>query len=118
MFHVKHLAQEIPMTVNYCGRQLTRTLGYAAHAYHKKEGATLHPGACKHSLQYDGRPDERFGVRVGTQNLDGRNGSGGEVCDELRKRMIDVCCLLEERLRGQGTRILGMKGSRYKLWWS
>ena len=25
-----------------------------------------------------------------------------EVCEELTKRMIDVCCLLEVRLRGQG----------------
>ena len=29
--------------------------------------------------------------------------------------MIDVCCLLEVRWRGQGAR---MKGRRYKLWWS
>ena len=26
---------------------------------------------------------------------------GGEVCEELRKRMIDVCCLHEVRWRGQ-----------------
>ena len=32
--------------------------------------------------------------------------------------MIDVCCLLEVRWRGQGTRMLGMIGRRYKLWWS
>ena len=32
--------------------------------------------------------------------------------------MIDVCCLLEVRWRGQGARMLGMKGRRYKLWWS
>ena len=36
---------------------------------HKKEGATLHPGACKYRLQYDGKPDECFGVRVETWNL-------------------------------------------------
>ena len=41
-----------------------------------------------------------------------------EVCEELRKRMIDVCCLLEVRWRWQGTRMLEMKGRRYKLWWS
>ena len=34
----------------------------------------------------------------------------GEVCEELRKRMIDVCCLQEVRLRGHGARMLGMKG--------
>ena len=30
--------------------------------------------------------------------------------------MIDVCCLLEVRWGGQGTKMLGMKGRRYKLW--
>ena len=65
------------MTVNYCGRQLARSLGWTAPAYHKKEGATPHPGACKHSLQYDGRSDERFGVRVGTWSLGSLCGKGG-----------------------------------------
>ena len=32
--------------------------------------------------------------------------------------MIDVWCLQEVRWRGQGTRMLGMKGRIYKLWWS
>ena len=40
---------------------------------------------------------------------------GGEVCEELRKRMIDVCCLQEVRWRWQGVR---MKRRRYRLWWS
>ena len=44
-------------------------------------------------------------------NLDSLSGKGGEVCEELRKRMIDVCCW-------QGARMLGMKGRRYRLWWS
>ena len=29
-----------------------------------------------------------------------------------------MCCLLAVRWRGQGARMLGMKGRRYKLWWS
>ena len=41
-----------------------------------------------------------------------------EVCEEVRKRMIVVCCLQEVRWRGQGSMMLGMKGRRYKLWWS
>ena len=65
MLHVKHLAAKILMVVNYCGLQIAERLGLAAPAYHKKEGATPHPGTRKHSLQYDGRPDERFGVQVG-----------------------------------------------------
>ena len=64
-----------------------------APAYHRKEVATLHPGACRHSLQYDGRPDWCFGVRVGTWNLGNLSGKGGEVCEELRNRMNDMCCL-------------------------
>ena len=45
-------------------------------AYHKKEGATLHPGACKNSLLCDVRPDRRFGVRVGTWNVGSLIGKG------------------------------------------
>ena len=72
MLHVRHLAP-----INYCGRQLARWLGSAAPACHEKEDAIPHPAACKHSLQYDGWPDGRFGVRVGTWNLGSLTGMGG-----------------------------------------
>ena len=42
----------------------------------------------------------------------------GEACEEQIKRIIDVCCLQEVRWIGQGARMLGMKGRRYKQWWS
>ena len=29
-----------------------------------------------------------------------------------------MCWLQEVKLKGQGARMLGMKGRRYKLWWS
>ena len=29
-----------------------------------------------------------------------------------------MCCLQEVRWRGQGARFMGVKGKRYKLWWS
>ena len=64
MLHVKHLAPKIPMALNYCGHQLARRLGWVTPAYHKKQGAITHPGECKLSPQYDGRPDGR--LRVGT----------------------------------------------------
>ena len=118
MIHVKHLARKVFMAVKYCGHQLALMLGWAASTYHEKESATPHPGACKHSLQYDRRPYEGLGVRVGTWNLGSLSGKGGEVCEELRKGMIDVCFLQEVGLRGQGARMLGMKGRRYKLWGS
>ena len=56
-------------------------------------------------------------MRVWTCNL-GSLSEDGEICEELRKRMIDVCCSQDVRWRGQGARILGMKGRRYKQWWS
>ena len=49
-------------------------------------------------------------MRVGTWNIVSGSGKGGEICEELRKRMIDVCCLQEVRWRGQGARKPGMKG--------
>ena len=45
------------------------------------------------------------------------SGRGTEVCEELRKRKVDVCCLQEVRWRGEGARFIGVKGRRYKLWW-
>ena len=40
------------------------------------------------------------------------------MCEELRKRRIDVCCIQEIRWKGQGARFVGTSGRRYKLWWS
>ena len=118
MLPVRHLAPKILMAVNYCGHQLARRFGWVVHAYHKKEGASPHPGVCKHSYQYDRRPDGCFVVWVVMWNLGSLSGKGSEVCDELRKRMIDVCCLWDVRWKGQSVRMLGMEGRRYKLWWS
>ena len=71
MLPVKHPAPKSlkSTAVNHSGRQVTLRLGWAAPAYHKKEGATPHSGSCKYSLQYDRRPDECFGVWVGMWNL-------------------------------------------------
>ena len=43
-------------------------------------------------------------MRVWTWNLGSMVEIGGDVCEELRKRMIDVCCLQEVRWRGHGAR--------------
>ena len=56
---------------------------HQAPVYHKKEGAILRHGTCKHSLQYDGRPDGRLRVQAGTRNLGSQSGYGGDVCEEL-----------------------------------
>ena len=97
------------VAVNYGGRQLAGRLGWVAPVYHKKACASPHPGVCMFSLEHNRRPDGRFGTR----NLISHNGKWGEVCGELRKRVIDVRCLQEVRWTGHGARILGMKGRRY-----
>ena len=97
------------------GHQPAQTFGWA---YHKQKGAAPDPGLCKHCLQNDGKPDERLRVRFGTWNVGSMSGRGAEVCEELKKRSMDVCCLQEVRWREQGARFVGVKGRRYKLWWS
>ena len=100
------------------GHQPAQRLGRAALAYPRQEGATPDPGPRKHCLQNDWKPDEQFGVRMGTWNIGSKSGRGTEVCGELRKRRMDMCCLQEVRWRGQGAWFLGVKSRRYKLWWS
>ena len=39
------------------------------------------------------------------------------MCEELRNRKVDACCLHEVRWRGEGARFFGVKGRRNKLWW-
>ena len=40
------------------------------------------------------------------------------MCEKLRKRKVDVCCIQEVRWKGQGARFVDTSGRRYKLWWS
>ena len=60
--------------------------------------------------------EKQTGVRFGSWNVGSICGRGTEVCEELRKRKEDVCCLQEVRWRGEGDRFFGVKGRRYKLW--
>ena len=60
---------------------------------------------------------ERIWVQVRMWNIGCLSGRG-DVYEELRKRMIDMCCLQEVRWRGQGARMLGMNERKYKLWLS
>ena len=55
---------------------------------------------------------------MGSWNIGSLCGRGTEVCEELRARRVDVCCVQEVRWRGQGARFIGVQGRRYKLWWS
>ena len=40
------------------------------------------------------------------------------MCEELRKRTVDVCYMHEVRWKGQGARFVATSGQRYKLCWS
>ena len=54
-------------------------------------------------------------VAVRMWNLGILSGKTAEVCNELRKRIIDMCFLQEMKLKGQGARTLEMNGRRYNL---
>ena len=41
-----------------------------------------------------------------------------EICDELWKRNVDLCCLQEVRWRGCGARLMGLQCRKYKFLWS
>ena len=91
MLPVKYRALKNLVVVHCCGRQLARWLGLAALVYLTMEGATPHCGACRHSLQCHRKPNWCFGVLVWMWNVVSVSGKGGDVCEELRKKMIGVC---------------------------
>ena len=66
MLSVKHLAPQILKAVDYFLPKHVPSLGLAAPAYLMKKGAIPRPGARMRILQYDGWPDWRIWVRVGT----------------------------------------------------
>ena len=53
---------------------------------------------------------ECHGIRIDTLNMGSLCGRKTEVCEELRKRKIDVCCMHEVRWKGQGARFVGTLG--------
>ena len=65
-----------------------------------------------------GFKSECHGIRFGTLNVGSLCGRETEVCEELRKKRIDVCCIQEVRWKGRGARFVGTLGQRYNLWWS
>ena len=66
---VKYLTPNIFMDVNYCVRELARSLGCSSPAYNKEEGATPHHGACRHSWHYCSRHDWCLGVQDETWSI-------------------------------------------------
>ena len=41
-----------------------------------------------------------------------------ELCEELVKREVGICCIQEVRWRGMGSKFVGSLDRRFKLWWS
>ena len=65
-----------------------------------------------------GFKSECHGIRFGTLNVGSLCKRKTEVCEERRKRKVDVCCIQEVQSKGQGALFVGTSGRRYKLWWS
>ena len=63
-----------------------------------------------------GFKSECHGIRFGTLNVGSLCGRKTKVCEELKKRKVDVCCIQETKWKGQGARFMGTSGRRYKLW--
>ena len=64
------------------------------------------------------RANVREELQVATWNVGSLSGKSGEICEELGKRKIDICCLQETRWKGSGTRVISGKCVNYKLFWS
>ena len=62
--------------------------------------------------------EECRGIRFGALNVGNLCGRKTEVCEELRKRRVDVCRMQEVRWKSQGAHFAGTSGRRYKLWLS
>ena len=58
---------------------------------------------------------ECSGIIFGTLNVGSLCERKTEVCEELRKRRVDVCCMQEVRWKGQGAGFVGTSGRRHKL---
>ena len=57
-------------------------------------------------------------IRLGTWTIVTLSGKGMEICEELWRRNVHLCSSLEVRWRGCGSRLIGLQGRKYKLWWS
>ena len=58
------------------------------------------------------------GIRFGSLNVGSLCERKTVVCEELRKRKVDVCCIQKVRGKGQGARFVGTSERRYKMRWS
>jgi exonuclease III len=69
---------------------------------------------------YEGaKPDEPRGcrLRIGNVNVGTLVKRSGEVVEMVGRRKLDFCCVQESRWKGEGARVLGGSGKRYKFFW-
>ena len=52
-------------------------------------------------------------IRLRTLNIGTLNGKGFEICEDIWKRKVDLCCLQEVRWRGCGSRPIDVHHMRY-----
>ena len=70
-------------------------------------------------LRMSGLSSFSFGKFLfGSFNMVSLNGKSMEVCEELLRREVGVCCIQEVRQRGMGSKSEGSLGRRFKPWWS
>ena len=54
----------------------------------------------------------------GSFNIGSLNGKNMELCEELLRREVGICCIQEVKWKGMGSKSLGSIGRRFELWWS
>ena len=60
----------------------------------------------------------RRSFSFGSYNIGSLNGKSMELCEELVRREVGICCIQEVRWRGMGLKSVGSSDRRFKLWWS
>jgi hypothetical protein len=99
------MKENIQMALSIRQKRVLRISGEPVHGV-AVQGAMDDPATCNQP-----------GWRFGTWNVGSLSGRSGEIVDELWRRRVDVCAVQKRRWKGEGTRFVGAKGRRYKLWW-
>ena len=112
------------------GRGTARSIPWASPlAYDKQDsggpGGTVGRGIDTDSccqfldLNEGAKPEETQGnrFRIGCVNVGTLTKRSGEVVEMINRRKLDFCCVQETRWKGEGARLLGGKGMRYKFFW-
>ncbi|HXJ94687.1 MAG TPA: reverse transcriptase domain-containing protein [Terriglobia bacterium] len=89
-------------------------------AYDKQKGGEPGGTAVRSDRIYEGAKLEApqgCRLRVGCLNVGSLSKRSGEVVELAARRRLDFCSIQESRWKGEGARLLGGDGARYKLYW-